>query len=361
MIMFFTIGFKKGEWMQKIFQEVIQECFDKGYTSEEIINHIMSIGNEMINDEVDISELLKEIAQPFIDLKKVYDPSNSDELDNALENLYTNHDIKFDEDERMLENTFKYLSQYDKLIIKDGKAIPFILDLLINSLLEYASIYVIWEKTKKENGLKRTIAHTSSTICSKMLSPLHPYLKENAFMNETQTKTLKNIYDAFNNDPYEMNFVFWQLRFLKPENLKVIDREKFDVVYKSTEFLNSAGQVHKKDITNSLIIQITQLYLKDSMFQKALNLKKHISKENLAIHIDVILRYVFHVNSNAKSNKFGQPIQIRTNYEGVPLFEYIRKGQEKKHPVLNDKEFMNKFSEKIKGKLPPKHSGKTSK
>lgn len=351
--------------MQKIFlesiQEPMQEYFVKGYTLEEIINHIISIGNEMLDNEVDISSFVKEMGQPFMDLKNTYLPKDKKEFDIALKNLYKNYDIKFDEDERMLKNTFKYLSQYDKLIIKDGKAIPFILDLLINYLLEYASIYAIWEKTKKENGLKRTIAHTSSTICSKMLSPLNPYLKENAFMNETQTKTLKNIYDAFNNDPYEMNFILWQLRFLKPENFKVINREKFDIVYKSTEFLNSAGQVHKKDITNSLIIQITQLYLKDSMFQKALNLKKHISKENLAIHIDVILRYVFHVNSNAKSNKFGQPIQIRTNYEGVPLFEYIRKGQEKKHPVLNDKEFINKFSEKIKGKLPPKHSGKTSK
>ena len=40
-------------------QEIITEYTSKGYTSEEILEHITKIANEMINNEVDLSNLMK--------------------------------------------------------------------------------------------------------------------------------------------------------------------------------------------------------------------------------------------------------------------------------------------------------------
>lgn len=338
----------------KKLQEIINEYTSKGYTLEETLEHITQIANNMLDNEVDLSNLMK-LGQIYIDAEKTYTPLDNNSLTHAKNNLYKKYEIDL-KDEPILEDTIDELGQYDKLIDEDSQAIPFLLNQLIITMIIYANLLIKWSEQKKLDSLNRTIAHTSSTTTEKMLSPLNPYIKDNPYTNSMQTKVLRNIYEDFIEDSYGMDYALSYLRYLDPKDFKKIEKDKVDAFYASTKFINSNGQVDTKDIFNSLKIQISKLYLKNDVFQIILKHDKHISKEKLASHIDVIMEHVFEIKSTTKPSKLGAPTQVRTHYEGIPLLEYTRKGKEKKHPMLEDTEALNELSEKIKGKVPPKQS-----
>lgn len=337
------------------FQEIINEYIFKDYTREEILAHITKVMNDLLDNEIDISNLIN-LGQVYIDAENTYTPLDKKALTHARNNLYKVYEIDFKDNEHILENTFYELSFYDKLIDYDGISVPFLLNQVIIMLFIYACLLSKWAEQKKLDSLNRTIAHTSSTTPKKMLSPLNPYIKDNPYTSAMQTKVLRNICEDFIKDPYELDYALSYLRHLDPDDFKKIDKEKVDAFFTSMQFINSNGQVDKKDIFNSLKIQISRLYLKDDVFQLLLKHDKHISKEKLARHIDIIIEHVFEIKSTTKPSKLGTSTQVRTHYEGIPLLEYTRKGKEKKHPILEDTELINEFSEKIKGKIPPKQS-----
>ena len=340
---------------KNILQDVITEYTSQGYTPEETLEHITKIANDMLDNEVDLSNLMK-LGQVYIDAEKTYVPLNDNALTEARDNLYKQYEIDFENSERILENTLYELSKYDKLIDYDGVTVPFLLNQVLGTLFIYANLFLTWADQKKLDSLNRTIAHTSSTTTKKMLSPLNPYIKDNPYTSAMSTKVLRNIYEDFIEDPYGTDYALSHLRLLDPDDFKKMEKEKVDAFYQSTKFINSNGQVEKKDIFNSLKIQISRLYLQNDVFQIILKDDKHISKEKLARHIDVIMEHVFETKSTTRAPKLGTPTQVRTYYEGIPLLEYTRKGKEKKHPMLEDPTILNELSEKIKGKVPPKQS-----
>lgn len=341
--------------MNNSLNEIITEYTSKGYTSEETLEDITKRINEALDNEVDISNLMKPV-QVYIDAEKTYTPSDDDILTQARNNLYELYEIDFEDDERILENTLYELSQYDKLIDYDGVTVPFLLNQTIVMIGTYANLLETWAKQKKLDSLDRTIAHTSSTTTKKMLSPLNPYIKDNPYTPAMQTKVLRNICEDFIEDSYSMDYALSYLRHLDPKDFKTMEKDKVDALYASFKFINSNGQVSKEHIFNSLKIQISKLYLKNDAFQTILKSDIHISKEKLARHIDVMMEHIFEIKSATKSSKLGTPTQVRTHYEGIPLLEYTRKGKEKKHPILDDTELLDELSEKIKGKVPPKQS-----
>ena len=335
--------------------EIINEYASKGYTPEETLEHITKIANKMLDNEVDLSSLIK-LGQVYLDAGKTYPSLDNNTLTKARNNLYKLYEIDFEDNERILENTLYELCQYDKLIDYDGVSVPFLLNQIIMTIGIYANLLETWATQKKLDSLNRTLAHTSSTTPEKMLSPLNPYVKDNPYTNAMQTKVLRNICKDFIEDSYSMDYALSYLRYLNPKDFKKMDKEKVDALYKSTKFINSNGQVSKEHIFNSLKIQISKLYLQNDIFQTILKHDKHISKEKLARHIDVIMEHIFEIKSTTKPSKLGSPTQVRTHYEGIPLLEYIRKGKERKHPMLEDTEVLNELSENIKGKVPLKRS-----
>ena len=335
--------------------EIINEYASKGYTPEETLEHITKIANKMLDNEVDLSSLIK-LGQVYLDAGKTYPSLDNNTLTKARNNLYKLYEIDFEDNERILENTLYELCQYDKLIDYDGVSVPFLLNQIIMTIGIYANLLETWATQKKLDSLNRTLAHTSSTTPEKMLSPLNPYVKDNPYTNAMQTKVLRNICKDFIEDSYSMDYALSYLRYLNPKDFKKMDKEKVDALYKLTKFINSNGQVSKEHIFNSLKIQISKLYLQNDIFQTILKHDKHISKEKLARHIDVIMEHIFEIKSTTKPSKLGSPTQVRTHYEGIPLLEYTRKGKERKHPMLEDTEVLNELSENIKGKVPLKRS-----
>jgi len=247
-------------------QETIKEYIDKGYTTEEILEHITKIANDMLDNEVDLSNLMK-LGQVYIDAEKTYPPLNNNALTQARNNLYNLYEIDFEDDERILNNTLYELCQYDKLIEYDGLSVPFLLNQVIMTIGIYANLLETWATQKKLDSLNRTIAHTSSTTSKKMLSPLNPYIKDNPYTNAMQTKVLRNICEDFIEDSYSMDYALSYLRHLDPKDFKKIEKDKVDALYSSFKFINSNGQVSKEHIFNSLKIQLSKLYLQNDIFQ----------------------------------------------------------------------------------------------
>ena len=320
-----------------------------GNTIEELTDHILISSEELLDNEVNLSSL-KEMFQPLADLPKTYKPDRKNESKEALDNLFNLHKINFEDEYIVVKNVFIDLLKYDKLIVKDGIPIPFLLDQLLQIIATYMNLLESWNNYNKEaDTIKRTIALSTSNSPEKMLSPLKPYLKQNDFNNEKERVALETICEAYKNDSYEIDFALSSVGLLSPDNFPGLEVEQVNALFKSLKFMNSSAPVEKKDIINSLKIQISLLYLEDNLSQKALQLDKHVSKEVLASYIDVIIEYLLELKSTTSASKLGNPIQVRTNFDMVPLFEYTKKNSKKTHPAFKDEEFINELLEKFKG------------
>jgi len=336
------------------FIETFVEYNKNGYTINELFNFIIKASEEMLDNEVDLTELRKEF-ELFNDIQKTYTLIDSNELPQSVRNLFELYNLNYKNEDQILKTTYDELVKYDKLIDKYGSTIPFVFNQLTGLIASYLDLLKKWDEHSQEiDSLKRTIALSLSNSVQKMLSPMNPYIKDNMFTNEKTNKVFKNIYENYMDDSYSTNLALSAINLINPSDFKNVATEKIEALYQSSVFINSALPIKKKDIIASLKIHISLLYQNNSPLLPSFKLDKYISKEKLASHIDVILQYVFEIDSKTNIKKLGSAVQIRTHFDNVPLYEYQRKGKIKEHPVLKDEEFLNQFLEIFKGIIPTK-------
>ncbi|PHM17523.1 MAG: hypothetical protein CJD30_06390, partial [Sulfuricurvum sp. PD_MW2] len=255
----------------------------------------------------------------------------------------------------ILENTLYNLSEYDKLIEVDGKLVPVLLNQLFDIFSLYSEMLRVRENYyKKSDSLDRTTALNSSNNTEKTLVPLSPYMKENMHNGIVKPRVYKNVVSDYIKDPYATDHILSAIKHFGIEKMKCASPEEIQALEFIGGYINSTLRVEKKDIINSLKISISQLYLKNSYIQKIVGLEHHLPLETLASYIDHFLGYIFKIDTKKKKTdhrKFKQPIQVRTHFDCVPLFEYVRKGKVKNIPALEDTEFLYEFQEKIKVKI----------
>lgn len=334
------------------------ESIRSGLTIDQVLDLFFETGLEMTNDEIDPVQLrsyLDAQLQPILQIRKAKLPVSREEMESAVNNLLKNHDFKFIDETGILEDTIHNLSKYDKLIEIDNNLVPVLLNQLFDIFNLYSEMLKVRDDYDKESdSIDRTIALSSSNTPEKMLSPLNPYMKENQHNGTIRPSVYKNIVSSYIEDPYATDYALSAMRSLGMNSMKNIDAEKIQAFEFASGYINSTLRVEKKDIINSLKIVIANLYLKDSQIQKMLGLENHLAQETLASYIDHFLGYVFMIDTKKKitdHRKFKQPVQVRTHFDCVPLYEYIRKGKEKSNPALSDVAFQEEFQEKIKGKI----------
>lgn len=325
---------------------------------DEIIDIIIEAGLGVVEDEIDRTQLknyLLAAFEPLILMHKSFSPVSPLDMENAVEDLLKTYDVKSIDNGDLLKTCFYELSQYDKLVEVDGKIVPVLLSQLFDLIAVYRELMTTHKEYEKAtDSIDRTIALSTSHTPEKMLAPLNPYLKKNLHNGEIKPEVYGSVLKSYTDDPYTTDFALSAMRLLGADSLLNTDPEKISAFNFVSQFANSSLQVHTKDIIKSLRIAISMLYLKDHFFQKQLGLEHHIPYEKLAAHIDLILGYFFSIDTQKKKTdprKFNSKIQIRTNFDTVPLYEYARKGKEKIYPVLEDAEFLYEFQEKIKGKI----------
>jgi|GEM_PF-5378106 len=325
---------------------------------DEIVHILIESATEVVEDEIDRTQFKSYISaflEPFVLIRKSFSPVAPLEMENAVDDLLKTHDVGSIDEGDLLKTCFHELAQYDKLVKIDGKIAPVLLSQLFDLMTVYKELLAVHKKYGKEaDSLDRTIALSTSHTPEKMLVPLNPYLKKNLHNGEIKPEVYENIINAYKDDPYATDFALSAMRSLGADSLLDIDPERILAFDFASQFANSSLQVHTKDIIKSLKIAISLLYLKDHMYQKLLGLEHHIPHEKLAAHIDLILGYVFDIDTQKKKTdprKFKSKIQIRTHFDTVPLYEYARKGKEKAYPVIENTEFVYELQEKIKGKI----------
>lgn len=334
------------------------QCIQSGLTIESALDLIFETGVEIFDNEIDPIQLktyLTTQLQPILQIRKSQVPTSKKEMESAVKNLLDMHEFKFEDETGILKDALYKLSEYDRLIEVNHKLVP----VLLNQLFDIFSLYSEMLKVreiyyKKSDSLDRTTALNSSNNTEKTLVPLHPYMKENKHNGVVKPRIYKNVVSAYIENAYETDFALSAIKLFGIEKVKCANPEEIQALEFIGGYINSTLRVEKKDIINSLKITISQLYLKNSYIQKLLGLEHHLPLETLASYIDHFLGYIFKIDTKKKKTdhrKFKQPIQIRTHFDCVPLLEYVRKGKEKKNPVLVDSEFLHEFQEKIKVKI----------
>lgn len=325
---------------------------------EDIVDIVVEAGEELIGDYINrdaFKNYILDSTKIFINIRKSFYPHSSTNMKRAVDDLLKVYNVESIDNGNLLKNCFYELSEYDKLIDVDGRVTPVIL----NEVFEIISLYKMLISShiaysKSKDSIDRTIALSTSHTPKNMLLPLKPYIRINLHNGETRPKVYSNIVESYIKDPYGTDFVLSIVRSLGLSNLMNIDSDKLLALEFASQFANSSTPVHKKDIVTSLKIVISALYLNNNIFQTLLRLDKHIPHERLAANIDLILSYFFDIDTTKKRTshrKFKDSIQIRTHFNMIPLYEYVRKGKEKVNPVLEDKDLMRLFQEKIKVKI----------
>lgn len=325
---------------------------------EDVLEIIVDVALDLFQDEIDTNSLkshLHHLCEPIILLRNSRAPTIPDEMKIAVDDLLSNHKIDQIDNGNVLKNCFHELSNYDKLVEINGTIKPVLLNMLFDFIILYSEMLDEHRSYEKElDSINRTIALSTSHSPQRMLYPLNPYLKSNLHNGDVKPQIYSNIIESFKDNPYATDFALSAVRLLGTDSFINIEQEKITAFDFASQFANSSKAVHKKDIINSFSIQLSMFYLKDHFFQKLLNMEKHIPHEQLAFCIDLILGYFFNINTLKKKTdprKFKKKVQVRTHFDTIPLYEYIRKGKEKEHPALQDYVLMHEIQEKIKGKI----------
>lgn len=329
-----------------------------GLSIEQLTDIICETALDITHNEIDHIKLKAHLVtqlQPVHQIRGSQLPTSKKEMECAVKNLLEMHEFKFIDETGILADTLHKLSEYDKLLEINNKLVP----VLLNQLFDIFSLYSEMLKVreiyyKKSDSLDRTTALNSSNNTEKTLVPLYPYMKENKHNGVVKPRIYKNVVSAYIENAYVTDFALSAIKLFGIEKVKCANPEEIQALEFIGGYINSTLRVEKKDIINSLKITISQLYLKNSYIQKLLGLEHHLPLETLASCIDHFLGYIFKIDTKKKKTdhrKFKQPIQIRTHFDCVPLLEYVRKGKEKKNPVLEDTEFLHEFQEKIKVKI----------
>lgn len=321
------------------------------YSIENFFDIFYEVCDEILEGNINLGEY-RSYVEYILLFSKGYQPESAKEISEAVSNLIEKHDSKISNDLNKVKKELLSLAKYDKLVDVDGKAIPLLLNHLFGLFDVYDELFKTWHIYNREKDtLKRTIALSSSNTPKKMLNPIKPYLDNNQFIDPKKREVYEKLSDAYINNSYELDHILSAVRLIGKNKIRNADTAKLDALFEFGEFANSSRPVDEKHIIEGLKIEIANLYLKDSIYQKLLKIKKSISRSTLASHIDTILWYVFKIDSKTDERIFTKSLQVRTNFESIPLYEFTKAGKEKINPAFQDEEFFTELIEKLKGRI----------
>ena len=260
-----------------------------------------------------------------------------------------------------LKNIFLDLAFYDKLFKENNKDYLYMLNELLETISKYVTIYKKWDTLyKQNNSIDRTIALSSSNTIEKMALPAKKIIKDGSYLtNNPSNKILKNIYNDYINDPYEMSYVLSTSVDGIDDFLPSLGQDKRQAFKDGHRFFNASTPVQKKDIIKSFKIEISLIFGKmNKQNHNDLQSRKIISNIKLAEHIDSLIYELFNTRLKTSPKTLNNPIQLRTHFEKIPLYEYITSRNKKILPPLKNEKYFIMLTDFLKGKIPTKTTKK---
>lgn len=324
---------------------------------EQLLTAIKEVCNEYLKYSINLDNFMSELeiyfeacnSRPF---------QNDDERKLALDNTikeYLDKDILVDSP--ILLETFDFLSNYDRITMRNDQPFLYLFDIFLDNLIQHSILieqYYIHKE--KIDTIDKTIALSTSHSPSKMVSPINKLTTQNILNQDNISRSvLSSVRDDFIKDRYLTNFYLTSFGVFEPNDFIGFEKEPINALYNSKKFFNSAISIEIKDILHSIQAYFIILYMSTSMYTKMLQIEKPMSLELLGLHLNVIMEHIFETKKSIIiDNIYKKEFQIRTYYEDYPLLEVVRKGKKRTNPIYQMSDYHD-ILEKIKGKIPENH------
>lgn len=341
--------------MMTKFNTIFQELKDSGYTDKELLELFLSSGYKLFSDDVE-EEKFKNLLTPLYEIYLTKNLAKEDDREQVLENTILQYLDKEVEGYRIIKNHLLELSEYDKVIERDGDEYFYLIDLLMQYYQLHFQALETYEDIKKSEI--QGIVFSSSHSPEKVISKEHNAVK-NVLASMPDNQELKfrdNLYIEYKNNPHAVNKALYTVNMLG--GIKSIPQEKNEYIKNARTVINSALPFEKKEIYKSANILILLFFRKDSIFRSSIKIDNNISNNKIIEINSVLMEYLFETKNQLNKDNVSQIIQVRTDFDMTPLYEFQNPKNIKIHPMLEDTDdnrvFMNEFIENFKKIIPQK-------
>lgn len=332
-------GFKMDTYTLVI--EKITQKLKSGSTVENIIDDMVVSINKEFNNEIDVSFIYDSLNAFNMYRFDTYNYSTQDELEEAFENTLDIANI--DRSNTILVDALKTLTKSDKLLKVDDMSICAKLNLLFNILDEHKCAMIEHKRLSLCTALIGGIATYPNSNIIELIIPRKKALDEALYLNNNDNATLitKKIISEFQADSYGIDFSLNALQFIGKEsiNYELVAKYKIDIAFNIRNFLNASLPLKENDFFKSAQILSTSLYKKYSFIDAIMSLKKKLSQSKVLTALNIIMEHYMGIPKSSIDNTyFIRPIQLKSNFFDIAIYEFRTESNIKLHPVFENKQ-----------------------
>lgn len=331
---------------------------ESGYTDEELLPLISNAFSDYTKEDIE-ENIIDNLLNPFTEAYSTLELKEEDNRESILNSTIHKYFEEDTENYIIVKNHLLELSQYDKVIERDNTKYFFLIDMLLTGYLLHFSALEEFDNLKKQNDIGISgIALSSSTTVNAIIAKEHNAVKTalKSMPNNKELEFRDKIYEEYLRNPHSANKSLHIVNLLG--GLKSLSDEKNEYISNARKVINSAFPFEKKEIYKSANILIILFFRKDSMWIKELKPEKIISNNKLIEINEVLMENIFETKNKLNKDNISQAIQVRTDYDLTPLYEFRNDFNMKIHPMLEDteenQEYWNEITEYFKKKIPLK-------
>lgn len=313
---------------KKDLQELVYQL-KNGFKQTKNINHyIQNIFRDDINELsqiIDLESILSNFLNENLITQSFHSLTNEIEIKNTLENTLSNFDYDFANEQKEI---FRDLAKYDQSYSNENQTIFYKLNTLLETIFAHLETLEKLDFLEDKEIHERGVAKTFHPTAKDAIAPRQNHIAESILYNPTQSNELqKKIYDEFEDNPFEIDMMYFVINQFGKDVFKNISKEKLDTLFNQSTYLNSSVKLEDVHIYTSCQICSFSIYKHDK-----------ISKEKLANYIDELLKSFFDdmFQKPLTRQHISKPIQIKSFFNGTIIYEYQNKKNYKVHPIFQN-------------------------
>jgi len=344
--------------MTKDLLNYFTKLLKSGHTNEELLSIINNTFLEYTKEDIE-NENINAILKPLVEVYSTRELEDNDNKENILNNTIRQYFDKAEENYTIVRNHLLELSLYDKIIERNNIEYFFLIDMLLANYSLHFNALEEYNNLKKQNDIGVSgVALSSSTTAEAIIAKEHNAVKTvlKSMPNNEELKTRDKVYNEYLRNPHSASKSLHIVNLLG--GIKSLSEKDNEYISNARKIINSAFPFKIKEIYKSANLSIVLFFRKDSMWIKELK-PEHIISNNKLIEInEVLMENIFETKNKLNKDNISQAIQVRTDYDLTPLYEFRNDSNIKIHPMLEDtndnQEFWNEITEYFKGKIPLK-------
>lgn len=305
---------------------------------------------KQIKTKADFSSLIDNLIN-----RKVLDefPVSKEISNEVLTNTLNQFDYTLNPEYKNLLNNLLQFMENDNYFTFNEKKYSKMLYLIFNTINYHNNLILDFKKIQNNINLKlkeKGTAFSSNRDATEVTIPIQNNINtvKEILENNIEINGISKILEAFNNSPYETITI---LKIMNEDTSKYLkddlDKQCLEIVLKIKKILNSSQGLKKEDFIHSMKFTILSFipYTKERNYGFS-------SKDKLKDFINDLLELLVNINYiKIDLRDLNQKIQIKDYYKDNPIYEKITKTNLKKHPILNNLEFIKEIKYLIQKSL----------